>query len=68
MSKKHKRNKVITSVALEPEVRELLDFMKQEDERDGSYLVSLFIRNEWQRRQERARSATSDLFAHAQSV
>ena len=57
-----KQPKIITSIALEPEVREQLAELQQAEDRSRSYIVNELIKQAWERHQHRQRHAVSGLF------
>lgn len=61
-SKRVRRNKIVTTVNLEPEVLTYLGALQSEFERDRSYLVNALIKDFKRRREQMQRDAARELF------
>lgn len=61
-SKRVRRNKIVTTVNLEPEVLTYLGALQSEFERDRSYLVNALIKDFKRRREQLQRDAARELF------
>lgn len=60
--KRVRRNKIVTTVNLEPEVLSYLGSLQSEFERDRSYLVNALIKDFKRRREQMQRDAARELF------
>lgn len=60
---KARRNKVVTSINLEPNVLEILQTLQSEFDRDRSYLVNALVKDFQRRRERDGERAERELFA-----
>ncbi len=63
-SKRIRRNKIVTTVNLEPEVLTYLQQLQAEFERDRSYLVNSLVKDYKRRREQLQRETARELFPH----